>query len=401
MFSFPQFDPETTGQVNQVPVPIGSYLGAMFDQGQNDSAYNSIMRMREISLDDSDTSSPMLDTQTANQKYGVGDLKFDEPVRESVAATMNARKRAEMDRQFFLSNGSSLGRFVPGMAASMLGGVSNPLDLGLMFVPFVGEEAAAEKIAAAGGGIVRQALARGLISREALAARGAPRLLGPIIQGAMGQSLFEIPNLAASLQDKSDYGVSDAARNIATGGILAGGIHLATDVLGRLSRGTREAMMNQAVNDFLRDKDIRVQDYVNLDEAAIRDRVAFNPEVFQAEAQKYAEAQFPGFQEKLQREGEGQIVAAAMKNDETGKVETAPIHSLIDYEALDPIKDGNNLIPGFITDSGRFIPREEAEKFSGTKDPSSEEWKFGAAGLAEVRGLGDDLQRRHPEEPST
>src|SRR5882724_10322623 len=146
-YSLPQIDPETSGQVTQMYVPFDRYISASFDQGQHDSAFNSVMRMEEMHLDNVDESSPMLTPEQAQQQYGVGDLKFDQPIRQVAAQTMAQRKKQEMDRNFFMSQGSSKARFLPGMAASMLGGVSNPLDLGLMFLPVVGEERLAAKMA--------------------------------------------------------------------------------------------------------------------------------------------------------------------------------------------------------------------------------------------------------------
>ena len=286
MFSFPQIDPETTGRVTQVPVPFGKYLNTAFDQGYHDSAFNSTMRLTELTLDKADESSPMLDTETANKRYGVGDLKFDEPIREIAAQTMGERKRAEMDRQFILANGSSAARFVPGMAAQVLGGVLNPLDLGLMFLPVVGEERLAAKIAQSGGGALRQALARGLVTREFLEASRvpAPRLLEALIQGAGGQAVFEIPNLAASVQDKANYTIRDSAVNVLGGGLFSGALHLAGSALSKVSRGTKQAMMRDAINQFLRDEDVRVQDYVKVDENVIREQVKFDVIAARADA---------------------------------------------------------------------------------------------------------------------
>ena len=286
MFSFPQIDPETTGRVERIPIPLDRYLGASFGQGFHDSAFNSVSRYSELTMDNMDESSPMLDPETANQRYAVGDLKFTEPVREVAAQTMNERKRSEMDRQFLLANGFSGGRLAPGIAAQILGGVLNPLDLGLMFIPVVGQEAAAAKIAAAGGGALRQAIARGLITREMIQGSkiAAPRLAEAVIQGTVGQALFEVPNLVASLQDKANYTAADALVNVVGGGIFAGALHSAGALLSRIGRGTKDAMAKQAVNDFLRDQDIRVSDYVQIDEKLLRQAVEFDMVRARAEA---------------------------------------------------------------------------------------------------------------------
>lgn len=368
MFTFPQIDPETTGQVVKMPVPLDKYLGASFDQGQHDSAFNSVARMTEIGLDNSDNS-PTLTPDEANKKYAVGDLKFDEPIKDTTAATISKRKRSEMDRQYLLANGASGGRFLPGMAAGIVGGMANPLDLSLAFVPFVGEERLAAKVAEAGGGSIRQALARGLITRETIQAAGvpAPVLMSHVLQGTLNQSLFEIPNLAASMEDKADYGASDAIRNIVGGGLFAGGIHAAGSILRRLSGGTHQAMMDEAMNQFLKDEDIRVDKYVQLDESSIRNSVKFNEDSVRKQAvdsiseDDLKQAIFDKYHEQPKQ-------AAVMLDD--GKVYTGSFHGdawgHVPKEDFDAVADGtSHAQEGFITDTGRFVSRDEAAQLMG------------------------------------
>ncbi len=368
-YSLPQIDPETSGQVTQMYVPLDAYLGASFDQGQHDSAFNSVMRMEEMHLDNVDESSPMLTPEQAQQQYGVGDLKFDQPIRQVAAMTMHQRKKAEMDRNFFLSQGSSKARFLPGMAASMLGGVSNPLDLGLMFIPVVGEERLGAKLATEGAGAVRQAIARGMISSEALARNvPVPRLVGAVLQGTITQAPFELLNLAASHQDQANYTGSDAVRNIVGGGILAGALHSAGALFEKLSHGTKQAMMEQAVNQFLKDEDIRVHDYVMLDEEAIRQRVKFDADKAKYEAlgsineDAMKQQIFDTYHEKV-------VAPAMMLEDGTlvkgkpGEVHIDLLRQLSD-ERLDKMTH-EETIEGFLTESGRFVSREEAAKMMG------------------------------------
>jgi hypothetical protein len=363
MFSFPQIDPETTGRVTQMPVPLEKYLSASFDAGQHDSAFNSVMRMSELGIDEADQTSPMLDAETANKKYAVGDLKFDQPIRESVAQTINQRKKDEMDRQFYLSNGVSRGRFLPGMSASILGGMMNPLDLGLMFVPIVGEERLAAKLATGGAGAVRQAIARGLITHEAIVASGipVPRLVGSVIQGTLNQALFEIPNLAASSQDHADYTLNNALINVGMGGAFAGAIHAAGTMLGKLTQGTKNAMIQEAVNQFLKDEDIRVHDYVSIDENAIREKIKFDAEQVTKDAA--ASLNMDEIRAAIKSEYGETVRAAAIKYSD-GTVKEAPAHFMIDQANPDLAYD-RGAIEGFVTDKGRFVSRDEAASIAG------------------------------------
>ncbi len=106
-FAFPSIDPETSGNVTDMPIPIGRYLDAAYAQGEHDSILGSIQRMREVSAADADLNSEMLSPEEATKRWGVGDLKFRDPVRESVAQVLNQRKLHEIDREYFLSRGSS------------------------------------------------------------------------------------------------------------------------------------------------------------------------------------------------------------------------------------------------------------------------------------------------------
>lgn len=382
MYSFPQIDPETTGRVTHIPIPLDSYLSASFESGQHDSAFNSIVRMKELSADNADNS-PMLDPAEANKRFGVGDLVFDRPVKESAAQTMNERKRAEMDRNFFLANGASRSRFLPGIAASVLGGVLNPLDFALMFVPFVGEERLAARVAEAGGGAVAQALARGLITEESIAHLGipAPKLMGAMINGAANQSLFEVPALVAAAQDHADYTINNALMNIGAGGMLAGAIHSVSHLFGRLSNATREVMAKQAMEQFLKDEDVRVHDFVKIDEAAIRDRVRFDEDAVRKEA--IASISDDDLKAAIfQKFHEHPTQAAIMLSD--GTVHTGAFHGdaygKLDKVTLDKVADGSmSATEGFVTDSGRFVSRDEAAQMMGMKEHLTSEAMHGSS----------------------
>lgn len=281
-FSFPDIDPNTQGAIYDVPVPLSRYLDNMYDAGQHDTILHSLNRMTEMSVADADETSPVLQPEEAQKKWGVGNLKFDQPIRESVARLMNQRKRDEMDREFFIGNGSSAKRFIPGMAAAMLGAVSNPVDLATMFIPFVGEEAAAAKATTAFGKVA----ARRLVTREALqsAFPKASGLAESMINGMAGQALFEVPVLASAMQDQANYTVANSVFNIGAGGAFAAALHGAGVLYKRLSRGTKEQMARQALNQLLNDEQIKVHNYVRVDENAIWSRIKFEEDLAVAKA---------------------------------------------------------------------------------------------------------------------
>jgi hypothetical protein len=363
-YAFPDIDPNTVGQTLKVPVPLSRYLEESFASAEHDTVLNSLNRMSEFSAAQSDESSPILDTATANTQWAVGDLKFDEPVRESVARVMNRRKRDEMDRNFFLAQGSSTGRFIPGMATSLLGAVSNPLDLGLMFVPFVGEEAVAAKATT----VVGKIAARRLVTRETLQGLvpAAPRLTESVINGVVGQTMFEIPNIIASRQDQADYGPKQAAFNILAGGGFAAAMHGAGMLLSKLGRGTREEMTRQALNQFLKDENIKVDNFVKLDEEAIWAKIRFDQD---STLQKAYDSIVMDDIAKAVREQYGEKIASPAVRMADGSVHTGPGHEVITEKLFAERGENYHLDEeGFVTDKGRFIGRDEAGKLVGLPD---------------------------------
>src|SRR6266704_1981393 len=279
-FAFSQVDPETTGRVDQMPTPVSSYLNESWQQGRHDSAFASIMRMREYSLENGDDGSKMLDPEEASIKYGISHyLSFDEPVRESVARLMNQRKQEEIDRQFVIDNGSSAARTIPGLAANFIGGISNPLDFGSMFIPFVGEERLVAGAALAGRGAFRQGLARGIFGLESFERANIPfpRFMSSMLQGALYQSAAEIPAFLEAKQTGEEYTMNRFLVDVGAGGALAGLFHMALAGASRLWEGlkpeTRQAMTQQAMNDFVKDEETDLMKYVNVDENAIMQRV--------------------------------------------------------------------------------------------------------------------------------
>jgi len=362
-FAFPEIDPNTSGSVNHVQVPLSRYLDESYNAGQHDTVLNSLSRISEFNAADDDLTSPILDAKTANEKWGVGNLKFAEPVRESVARLMNQRKRDEMDREFFLNQGSSAGRFLPGMAASVLGSVSNPLDLGLMFVPFVGEEAAAAKASTGVGRL----MARRLITRETLRETfpAAPRLTEAVINGMVGQSLFEVPNVIASAQDGADYGPKQAAFNIFAGGAFSAAMHGLGAAMAKLGRGTKEQMAKEALNQMLRDEQIKVHQYVSVDEGAILEKLKFDADAARSAA--YNNLNMDDVAKAVREKYGEKVESPAMLIG--GEIKTGKSHDAIWYgEPKNTRGDYNPDAEGFVTDKGRFVSREEAGQLVGLPD---------------------------------
>lgn len=381
-FAFSQIDPDTQGSVSKIPTPLSDYLGASWDQGKHDDAFSSIMRMRQYSLEAGDDGSRMMEPGEATYQYGIpGKLKFDQPVRESVAQLMKQRKQDEVDRDFILQNGSSLARMIPGMAASFVAGMSNPLDLGMLFIPIVGEEKLAASAAVLGRGTLRQFIARGAISTESIARLGipAPRLVSSMIQGSIGQGMFEIPNALSTIQEGGKYTPKMFMTNVVAGGIFAGAIHMgisgASRLYERLRPETKEAMLRKALSDTLEGKDVDVESLAKVDESAIRGQAVENHMNALAEAWKGVDMKDV---EAKVRERYGETVASiAMRgpNGEVVKGGPGQIHGMLESRIAEEMEQKKlpynpaDWEPGFVTDTGRFVGRTEAMVMSGLHEP--------------------------------
>ena len=275
-FAFSQIEPRTNGEVSDMESPMSDYLGASFMQGMHDSIFGNLYRMRELSLAENDPGNQTnkLDPETATKRFGVGDLKFEEPVAPEVGQLLHDRKVAQMDRSFWLSQDNhSVLAGAAGMGTQMLGSMLNPVDFGMLFMPIVGEAGKVTEGASllGRGGLVRQVINHGLITREGLQtmAPAAPKLAESIIQGMGYQALAEVPHQIASRQEFEDAG--NPIAHILEGGAFAAGMHLTLSALGRVfehfSPETKDAMLNKALDDFAKGKDIAVHDLAKLDEA--------------------------------------------------------------------------------------------------------------------------------------
>lgn len=155
----------------------------------------------------------LMTPRDANDKYGIGDvLKFDTAVPESVAAELNAAKRAELARADTIrraGGGLLLGaaELGTGLAVNLL----DPLNLAASLVPAVGPARYAAWLARAG---------------ESLGARAAVRAGVGALQGAAGTALIEGAVLPMARSEQADYTMADALLNVALGGIIGGGLHV-------------------------------------------------------------------------------------------------------------------------------------------------------------------------------
>jgi hypothetical protein len=362
-------------------------------QGWHDSAFDSIMRLEERRLEDNSEYAKKITPEEANQQYGIpGQLTFDAPINNTVARLMRDRKQAEIDRMFVLSEGSSAKRFLPGMAAGMLGATANPLDLGLSFMPIFGSQKVAASLAKTGAGAFRQSLARGLMSEEALVQTGmvAPRLTSSVMNGTAFMVVDQIPHLVAAHLDQEEFTGKEAAINAVMAAGFGAVIHGATRAWSKMSQATKEVMAKQAMENFLRDESSDVAKFAKVDKSHIIESMKFDAEKARAEAT--AAITLKDIQKAVFEKYKERPISTAYKLSDGTIISGSPLHDKLVVPPDVTVNLANEALPnrpsratlraeadaagtryileeGFTTDKGRFVSRDEASALMGVEAP--------------------------------
>ena len=278
MFAFSQIQPETTGNVSDMPVPFDSYMESTVESALHETPTAMLYRWSELKQQENDDMQTKLSADEANKLYGIGDLQFSEPINETAASLLHDRKQVEIDRNFDLQNDNhSLISKGIGMSAGMASSMIDPVNLAMMFLPVVGTAAKLGPVTELGmlgrGAMIREAISQGLIQREALTV--LPRLSESLIQGASYMTLAEGPRQFFLGSEHVDAG--NPLLNIASGTALAGALHLGLSSIARAwelaSPAVKEAMFTHAMNQFAKGEDIDVSDIAKLDDSFVAEQL--------------------------------------------------------------------------------------------------------------------------------
>jgi hypothetical protein len=341
----PREVPSDQGVITHLDTPMSSFLSHSFQLGQDESMYRAVSHITEDQID-KNAESPTLSADDAQKKYGVGDLKFTQPVKDSLAQAMSEREKNRMDQEMWLQGNSGKTRFLPGMAAGILGATANPLDFGSMFIPFVGEAGKGEAV-----GRIAMALRRGLIPARTFENLPASKLVSTMAQAGMWQGMAEVPRVLESHienQPMPNIGADELGQMA-----FAGVLHGLGEGLKFLHPDTHDAIAKQTFNDFIDDKDsTAAQQYIPLDEHVIDFKLR------QEADQNFNEAQA---NRSIFKELDERPILPAVKNSATGEVVTGPSHEEIGIS-------GEHWNEGFVTDKGNFVDRDKAGHLAGTDD---------------------------------
>ncbi len=412
-YSFSTIEPNQLGQVTKWDVPLNDWIGLKFQNGHNDTLGSAISRATEDFIwDDNNPASP----DVLNRAFGIeGQLKFDKPMSAQRAQLMHDRKRKELEAQAYLESASHSwhsAKAAIGFGASLVGGLSHPVDLGLSFLPFVGSEKAATEVAALGGSAWKQALARGAVTEEALLASRIPggRLTAAFIDGTVSQAIQEIPIAIQKHREQANYTLADSAFNIVAGGAFAGaikGLGLALEKAARLWREAdprmREAMLTDTLRSVATDEPPQAHWAFGMDEAAIREKVnervrAENPFV-ESVPPKQGEQPLTGLPDReLEAIAQKEARGIELTPQEQGKVE-----SLIDPATPNAHPEYNQRVAQIESELGKPTltesEREQSVNDYLTAAKASHEAKIQGLVDAETRKVIDEVKRQSPPLP--
>lgn len=212
-----------------VPTSTQEVLREQFAMTFEENPIMAVKRWGELSTDYK--TGPMLPADTARQKLkdaGLeNDLKVsDAGITQAALDTLIFRKRIEKRRQeVFARSEGGLAEGAARLGLSLATTLSDPISMGLNFVPIVGQ--------------VRYA--RWLANAGSMAGRIGVRAGVGAVEGAAGAALAEPFIYGMRTQEQADYDTADSLLNVAFGGVVGSGLHTTVGSLGELIQRSRGA----------------------------------------------------------------------------------------------------------------------------------------------------------------
>lgn len=202
-----------------------------------------------------------LSVEEANERFGIeGALTFDKPIREDAARRLQELKQEELEKLDIIKRYDAtplekVGQIGLDIVATMM----DPVQLGAMFVPIVGETRAAAW--AAKYGTTRA------------------RLMTGAVEAGVGSAALEPFILANNKALNYDYNEWDSFMNIAFGTVIGSGLHAGLGKIGDLidkryiSPTAHNKAAQTAVGQLLDDKPVNIKSILDAD------KLNYDPEV--------------------------------------------------------------------------------------------------------------------------
>lgn len=237
---------------NEVQLNTSSVMGATMREAYLDTPEASMARYRELEVAmDSGREGAIGDDlyypgqEEWSEKFGhLPGLKYDPKVNMTGWKLIAERKQRELSNQFIASQGSGsvwekVGQFGVGAVASL----ASPIDIGLSFIPIVGEA----KMAA-------------LVGRVG---KVGARIMAGAAEGAVGASLTEPFAYLARTQEQADYDGWNSLQNIAFGAAFGATLRVGGGAVADFLKGrTQSTHMNAtetALNQLMDDRRVNVE----------------------------------------------------------------------------------------------------------------------------------------------
>lgn len=237
---------------NEVQLNTSSVMGAAMREAYLDTPEASMARYREleVAMDNKREDATGDDIYYPGQeewkeKFGhLPGLKYDPKVNMTGWKLIAERKQRELSNQFIMSHGSGsawekVGQFGVGAVASL----ASPIDIGLSFIPIVGEA----KMAA-------------LVGRVG---KVGARIMAGVAEGAVGASLTEPFAYLARTQEQADYDGWNSLQNIAFGAAFGATLRVGGGAVADFLKGrTQSTHMNAtetALNQLMDDRQVNVE----------------------------------------------------------------------------------------------------------------------------------------------
>lgn len=225
-FEFAGYQQRSERFQEELEAPMEDVLGATAEQAFTESPISSIRRFSELA--NASVSDERLGAVVARQRLKDEGLEGRLTIPDTGIATpaldiLMDRKKEEIRRQDILSRApKGIGPGAQQLGMAFAASALDPLNIGLAFVPVVGQARYMRYLANA----------RGVLGRAAVRASvGAA-------EGAAGAAIVEPLIYAAKSQEQADYDMQDSLLNVAFGTVFGGGLH----VLGGLASDAGKAL---------------------------------------------------------------------------------------------------------------------------------------------------------------
>jgi len=205
-----------------IPSATGDVLAAQFQQSYEENPILALKRFSDLAEDQ--VTGPRVSAEDARlvlRESGMeNDLTVsDAGITRAALNTLIERKRVEKRRQeVFARSQGGFGEGATRFGVAVGATLSDPLSLGLNFVPVVGQ--------------VRYA--RWLNTARSMGGRLAVRAGAGVIEGTAGAAIAEVPIYSMRTQEQADYDMADSLLNVAFGGVIGAGLHTTVGSVGEL-----------------------------------------------------------------------------------------------------------------------------------------------------------------------